>query len=481
MRKNLSPWLHQLNKERRTKKLDTDITIDVAIVGSGIAGVSTAFFTLKHTNNNVAIVERFKLAHGATGHNAGQVVSYFERGFTSLVDEFGLRMAAEGEGAIEDAWQQLDEIYREAELDIPFSKFLGHAGLTNYAQVLWHLKANMLRKKAGGLHERKILISDSADFVGDIPHEFRTLYTLVPKRHLMEVLETEMSEFVAVISHKKGCINSALFCQEVIAYLSKTYPSRFALYEHTPVHKLLLRSDHAILDAESNTVRATRVVLCTNGFEGLHILNETGLDIDAKYHHLIHGKVGYMSGYLETMNKEPAAMSYYVDPIVGIESAYFYLTRRPYEYETGKKHNLISVGGPEMDLEESTPYAFEDDFPDEAEEKIDEFVRKVYNIDPNKKIDYIFTWHGLMGYTKNGVRLIGPEPQNSVLLYNLGCNGVGILPSIHGGRKIAAFLDEAILPPSIFDVPLREKYPIERMRRFVEGTRGSAVEISESV
>ena len=76
-------------------------------------------------------------------------------------------------------------------------------------------------------------------------------------------------------------------------------------------------------------------------------------------------------------------------------------------------------------------------------------------MDPNKKIDYVFTWHGLMGCTKNGVRLIGPEPKNPALLYNLGCNGVGILPSLYGGRQIARHLSGEKTEKSIFDVPLR--------------------------
>ena len=291
MRKNVSPWLWQLDKTRMPVKLSQDVETDVAIVGAGIAGIATAFFALKYTDKKIVMLERHMLAHGATGHNAGQVVSYFERGFSSLVDEFGLVLAAEGEGAIEDAWSLLDEMYEDAKLDIPLSRFVGHGGLTSYAQVLWHLKANHLRKLAGGLPVRKIFISEAADFVADIPKEFKALYLLVPPEKIKETLETELPDFVAVVSHTKGCLNSALFCQEIVRYLADRYRERFTPYEHTPVIKVLLRNTHALLDADRHTVRAKRVVLCTNGFESLHIINETGLDIDAKYHHFFSPKI----------------------------------------------------------------------------------------------------------------------------------------------------------------------------------------------
>jgi glycine/D-amino acid oxidase-like deaminating enzyme len=218
-----------------------------------------------------------------------------------------------------------------------------------------------------------------------------------------------------------------------------------------------LRDGHALLDVETHVVSARRVVLCTNGFEHLHIINESGLDIDAKYHHVVSGKVGYMSGYLETLNKQPIAISYYKDAVTGMDNSYYYLTRRPFEYEQGTHHNLISIGGPDMDIDERTPYSFEDEYPEGKTEEIDAFLRSTYDRDPNKKIDFVFAWHGLMGYTTNGLRLIGPEPQNPTLLYNLGCNGVGILPSLYGGRTIARHIAGEQVPRSIFDVPKKAR------------------------
>lgn len=452
MQKNRSPWLHQLDHERAIARLTTDIETDVAVIGAGIAGVATAFFILKYTDKRVAVLERYRLAHGATGHNAGQVVGHFERGFANLVGEFGIELAGDGQRAVEGAWELLDEMYTDAGLDIPFSRFQGHTGLISYEQVLLRIENNRLRKEAG-LDTEEILVADDAPFLANIGAELAEFYRVVPRQEILDLLETKFSEFVGVLNYQKGCVNSALFCQEVINFLLARYPDRFALYEHTPVHKVILHANDALIDAESNTVTAKRVVLCTNGFESLHILNETGLDIDARYHHLVSGKVGYMSGYLEKMNKTPIAMSYFIDPNPSPETSYFYITRRPYEYEKGVQHNLISVGGPDADLEEAVQYSLEDDYPDEMVQKIDDFLHTVYDIDPNRKIEYVFTWHGLMGYTKNRVRMAGEEPQNRVLLYNLGCNGIGILPSVYGGRKIARHIAGEQVPKSIFDIP----------------------------
>lgn len=452
MKKNNSPWLHQLDPNREHTKLTQDLTTDVVVVGAGIAGIATTFFILKNTDKKVVLLEKYKLGHGATGHNAGQVVSYFERGFASLVKEFGPALAGEGQRAVEQAWELLDEIYTDAHLDIPFSRFVGHAGLTSYEQVLWHLEDSLMRKQAG-LQTEPMRVCAEEDFIETIPEKYQGLYVVAPAKEVLATLETKQQRFVAVMSSQKGCVNSALLCQEVLAYLRATYPERFALYEHTPVHKIILHEHDALLDADTHTLQAARVVLCTNGFADLHIINENGLEVDAKYHHLLSGKIGYMSGYLEQLNKTPTAISYYTDPKPSVDNSYYYLTRRSWEYEKNTEHNLISIGGPDMDIEESHTYSHEDEYPEIHEQKIDAFVRSVYDTEPNKKIDYLFTWHGLMGYTKNKVRLIGAEPQNPILLYNLGCNGVGILPSLYGGRRIARLIAGESLEKTIFDVP----------------------------
>ena len=439
-----------MNHERKAISLSQDIDTDVVIVGAGIAGISTAFFLLKHTNKRVVLLDKSKLAHGATGHNAGQVVGAFERPLEELVGEFGFEKVKEALHDLHSAWRLIDEMYTEANLNILFSRTTRCRGFSNSHQVLLALK-DLEIEVLSGLPQNEFLISDSAPFLEVIPSTMKHLYKLVPHEEVLKKLDTEDIEFHAAVSDQAACMNSALFCQEVIEYLLKKFPTRLNLYENTLIGKIVLKENFGLLDAGKHTVHAEKIVLCTNGFEGLEIFNDGGLAIDKKFHHTVMGRVGYMSGYLEKTTKPPTALAYFIDDSdPSQDDPYFYLTRRPHGAED-EKHNLVCVGGPEVAIGDREEYIYDYDYPEKMHEDIDTFIRRTHYSDAEKKINYEFTWHGLMGYTPNRVRVIGSEPKNSALLYNLGCNGIGILPSIYGGKRISKIIGGQNIRPSIFD------------------------------
>lgn len=456
---NTSPWIAQLNSDRPLQKITADHETDIAIIGAGIAGIATTFFLLTKTDKKVTLIEASRIAHGATGHNAGQVTSYFERGFASMVSEFGLSLATHAQKNIENAWILLDEMYTAAGSDIPFSRFLGHAGLSTEAQILLHLSNNFERVR-GGLPAEQFLIADHVPFLAFIPGEYRSLYRIVPHVEILTTLETHDPSFIALISFQKGCINSALLCEEVLLWMQKTYPERFVVSEQTPVEKIVLHEDHALLDLGRATVTAAQVVLCTNGFDTVTILDHHGLAIDTTLRHRVEGVVGYMSAYIKESPTEPMAVSYllsadpndpYYHPDEKTGDPYFLITRRAYEFEGKTEQSLISVAGPEVKLQDRATYSRDIAYPDAAALAIDRFVKRSYESNIENAIEYKFTWHGLMGYTPNGIRLIGSEPKNPILLYNLGCNGVGILPSVYGGNRIARIISGEKVEETIFD------------------------------
>ncbi len=451
---NHSPWIQQLQRTRPVVSLDRDEKIDVVIVGGGIAGLATAFFVLRDTNKTVMLLEADKIAHGATGHNAGQITSYFERPLTELVEEFGLKLAIDGQRSIESGWALIDEIVADANLQTPLYRFTGYAGLTSLDQVLQHLKDNRHRVD-GGLRAETIVVAEEWEERKHIPATYEDLYGVSAHKDILNLLETKNHDYIASLSYQKGCMNSALFTEEVIGYLIAAYKDRFSFYEGSLVQTVRLKEGGGIVQVLEHNVEAERIVLCTNGFERFSIVNETGPEIDTTFHHAVAGRIGYMSGYIEPLDNPPVAISYFQkanersgDPT---GETYFYLTRRPHERDGKGVHNLVCAGGPEIALPNGATYSRRHHVSEDMRILLDDFLSNTYDKHPGGETEYSFCWHGLMGYTPNGIRRVGFEPCNPVLLYNLGCNGVGILPSIFGGKRISELLQGKEVPPSIFD------------------------------
>lgn len=462
---NQSPWTRQLRAKRGSSfgfKLTDNLTTDIAIIGAGIAGVTTAFYALEAGAKQVILIEADHVAHGATGHNAGQVVSYFERSFADMVSEFGLDLAAAAQKDIESTWNLIDEIYARTGILAPLFRFTGYAGFRTEAQAIAHLKDNWYRDKAN-LPVETMLISENAPWLNNLPANFTGLYSVVEPKHILSLLETKDPSFVATLSSLKGCLNSALFVEQLLDWLKLTYGDKCLIFEQSPVIKINLLTDKIIIKTDQAEIKADKVILCTNGFENFDIESAQGSIINRSFHAMVDARIGYMSAYTDDLDLPPTAISYLADATpapgvtVGDAEPYFYLTRRPFEAEKPTHHNLICIGGPETAAPDNPPYhRLYHEHPQSAIKDIRNFLKKTYLHSPpdtvSQPLDFEFNWHGLLGYTPNGIRRVGFDPRDMRLGYNLGCNGVGILPSIMGAHRIGLYLQGQKLAPSIFDI-----------------------------
>ena len=124
-----SPWVAQLAPDGPPRPLEADAITDVAIIGAGIAGVATAFFTLRSTPHRVMLIERDRVARGATGHNAGQLTTYFERPLYDIADAFGSEQAIDAQRAFDAAHELLDVMTAESGATVRVERFIGHMGM----------------------------------------------------------------------------------------------------------------------------------------------------------------------------------------------------------------------------------------------------------------------------------------------------------------------------------------------------------------
>lgn len=453
----VSPWLAQLTK-RRPFELARDTTADVAIVGGGIAGIATAAYILKDTDLSVVLLDAGRIAHGATGHNAGQLVADFERPLAEMIDVFGLRASVRAQTEVEGGWIGVDWLMQSFNLRTPLHRCQGFAGFTTSAHVRAHLDAASLRARYG-LQREPLLVAIGSDVEKVLTAADEALLVRLPHTVILRLLHTDDPAFIAATTLPKGCMNSALFCEELAGSMLGQYPGRFSIAENAPVHEVSLRNGATTLRTTGPTVSADAVVLCTNGFENIRIDHADGPAIDRSFHRMVQGVVGYMGGYLAHDGESPVAISYFrqnrdeLDPEI---DRYTYLTRRPYEH-AGVPRTLLCLGGPERLLPEGAQYEPSSPFPADVDEEIDRAFFSTYRTREGTAPVRSFRWHGVMGYTPTKVRCVGRDPRAPSLLYNLGCNGVGILPSVAGGRRIARLLSGARLEPSLFDPSVQMK------------------------
>ena len=156
-----SPWIQQLPPDRGAQLLGADTAADVAIVGAGIAGVATSFFTLRGTSKTVLLLERSQAGHGASGHNAGQLATYFERPLCELVREYGFEAAIAAQKAFDDSHELLDLMVEESGADVRVDRFQGKMGMFTLNHLEVHLRNNLLRLQ-GGLRVEACVVSEDA-------------------------------------------------------------------------------------------------------------------------------------------------------------------------------------------------------------------------------------------------------------------------------------------------------------------------------
>jgi glycine/D-amino acid oxidase-like deaminating enzyme len=83
-----SLWIATGPEQPLLPDLDRDVEADVAVIGGGIVGITTALL-LKEAGARVVLLEADRLAHGVSGHTTGKVSSQHGMVYARLAERFG--------------------------------------------------------------------------------------------------------------------------------------------------------------------------------------------------------------------------------------------------------------------------------------------------------------------------------------------------------------------------------------------------------
>jgi glycine/D-amino acid oxidase-like deaminating enzyme/nitrite reductase/ring-hydroxylating ferredoxin subunit len=122
---NLSSWFSNNTTSVKFEKLNKNISVDVVIVGGGIAGLSTAYI-LSKTGKLVAVIDDGYVGSGETGHTTAHITQALDDRYFNLEKMFGnegARLAAESHTA---AISFIETIVFEEKIECDFERLDGY-------------------------------------------------------------------------------------------------------------------------------------------------------------------------------------------------------------------------------------------------------------------------------------------------------------------------------------------------------------------
>jgi len=422
-----SPWL---NFEKTTwLKAPSELHCEVAIVGGGISGVATLYYILTMTDKNVVLLEKNRVASGATGHNAGLAVVHIEKPASELVELLGKEATQTFFNELNEAWDDLHAIHEEIGLQDNLLSFPSVAnGFNSLDQFLDLMKDFLIRSEYIQIQWRFLVAEGLRE---EIPEEFAAAVELVPQEDILDLLHSNDSSYIAAAQPRspfKGKrMNSAKFCYKVLDYLKGRYPHRLFVYEQCDISRVDLFQDHVALQHAQGTVNAEEVVLCTNGYKNFTIWDRIHEKPYTKLHDNISPRIGYLAAFPGDA-QESYAVGFLNQQGPYQDVPFWYFSYAPHPNDN-PDHACV-IGGPEFDL---TQWKVSKGA--ESLDLVKQFLKSTLNDAPDT---FPYFWSGWMGYSSDGMRWVGPDTQYPHLWYNLACNGIGIVPAIAGAKKIAS-------------------------------------------
>lgn len=115
-----SIWM-ETTPETSYEILEDDITVDVAVVGGGIAGITTAA-KLKEAGQSVAVIERDRVLAGVTGYTTAKLTSLHGLIYDHLIKHFDEKQAQQYADANETAIDEIESTVEDRDIDCDFER-----------------------------------------------------------------------------------------------------------------------------------------------------------------------------------------------------------------------------------------------------------------------------------------------------------------------------------------------------------------------
>ncbi|RKH62871.1 FAD-dependent oxidoreductase [Corallococcus llansteffanensis] len=142
-------------------RLPGDLAVDVAIIGGGMAGLTTAWL-LKRAGKKVAVLEMHRILSGQTGQTTAHLTELLDTPYTTLLQDFGDKGAHLAASSVRAAIEQIASLVESLSIRCGFTRVPGF----RYAETERELRELLLEVSAA----RQVGLL--ASFTKDVPLPF---------------------------------------------------------------------------------------------------------------------------------------------------------------------------------------------------------------------------------------------------------------------------------------------------------------------
>ena len=381
----------------------SDLSVDVAIIGGGIAGVGAAYWLQTAGVSNIVLLESRAVASGASGRNAGFVMAVSPENFPPRSEPSNLEMVRrtwrftdENQRMITTA---LDEFTIDAEYETKGSVCLAAS------QAEW----NWIRDSSEVARESGVLV------------------------HIIEGSELATpwlrANYLGGASYPgNAAIHPAKFVRGLANALSA---EGLRIYERSPVVHISEDSDVVTLVVNGRAIRANRVVLATNAYTAA-IWPDLGRWIAAT------------RGQVLATNP--------LDSDIAPCPAY---ANNGFQYWRQTRDGRLVLGG-WRDMDMSTEVGTEERLNETIQHELTRVATGL--TDGAAEIEY--RWSGIMGFTPDRQPLMGMVPGAPNIAIVAGFSGHGLAMAFHAARHaVEALLGRESEYSDLFDPGRFERTP----------------------
>lgn len=391
--KEKSYWLTTKDYTPNTA-LSGDIDVDVAIVGGGFTGLSTAYYLKKASPSlSVALLESQVIGFGASGRNGGFNMTLFGLTMSITAIRFGKMKTKEAHLYMERAVDNLRDLVKELNIDCDYE----HPGFLRVAT------SEQYKKRI--LHE--IELAHSLGITG---------IEWIEKDRVQKEVASPMY-IGAWWEPRCGILNPAKLSW---GWKKVIEPMGVGVYENTPVDRIERVGGKIQLSTPGGVVRANKVVLATNAYS--QIIPQIKWKQTPIWTHIV---------LTEPLSPEKMAAIGWANR-QGIEDA-----RNLVHYYRLTADNRLLMGGRDVTL--SYGNNMDKDLNEGVFAGLEQDVRDLFP--PLADVKFTHRWGGPVSITVDMTPAIG-YVGNKDIVYSVGCMGHGVSMTNLNGNTVSDMILE---------------------------------------